>query len=320
MYFLIYGEDGFRARKTLAAMREQFSAKRDATGLNSVALRYPGADVNDAAEAVFSSPFLAEKKMVILEGFLGAPENEQKKLIDALERKPESTNIVFYEDAGPADLKKSPLLPLLAKQKFTVECAVLAGPQLLRFVLDECAARGMTMNPRAAQTLTGTVGADTWRLQQEIHKLCAYAAGMGRKEVAEGDVKLLVSEGYDDSIFAFLDACLEGRASAAMSLLEELLLAGAAELQVVSMLTKQVRTIIAVQDLMAAGERDKAAIASRLGLHPYPAGKAMVLSKKYSFDALRARYADLLDIDRQFKTGGAKPKVLLDMFAVRMAA
>src|SRR6188474_1509189 len=142
MYFLIHGEDGFRARKTLAAMREQFTAKRDATGLNTVVLRYPGADISDAAEAIFASPFLAEKKMVVLEGFLAASDADQKTLAEALARKPESTVAVFFENEGADAFKKAALYALLAGQKFSVECATLAGPQLLRFVIDECAAAG----------------------------------------------------------------------------------------------------------------------------------------------------------------------------------
>lgn len=320
MYFLIYGEDGFRARKTLAAMREQFSTKRDASGLNSMILRYSDSDIDAAAEAVFASPFLAEKKMVVLEGFLGAGETDQKKLAEAVERKPDSTIVVFFEDGGSDDFKKSALFPLLAKQKFSVECASLAGPQLLRFVMDECVAAGLAIGPMAAQKLIGLVGTDTWQLHHESVKLCAYAAADGRKEVGEDDVALLVSGGHDDSIFAFLDACVEGRASAAATLLEELFLAGVAELQIVSMLIRQLRTIIAVQDLMASGERDKAAIASKLGIHPYPTSKAMILSKKYRFEALKSHYKELVDIDRQLKTGGSKPKVLLDLFTVHMAA
>src|SRR5512142_2878911 len=100
MFFLLYGEDTYRSKKRLAAMRERFSATRDATGLNASVLRAKDADVDAVCEALFSSPFLAEKKLVILDGFLRSPAADQERIKDALARKPESTNAIFFEDVG----------------------------------------------------------------------------------------------------------------------------------------------------------------------------------------------------------------------------
>jgi DNA polymerase-3 subunit delta len=320
MYLLLYGDDAFRCRKTLAAIREQFIAKRDASGLNMIALRYPADGVDRACEEIFASPFLAEKKMITLEGFLQAPAKEQERIKDAIARKPESTVAVFVEGGGAAALQKAALFADLADQKFSADHATLAGPQLLRFVMDECLAGGAAIGPKAAQTLIGTVGTDTWQLHHEARRLAASAAAIGAKEVSEELVKRLSSGGHDDSVFAFLDACVEGRAPAAAILLEELFKAGVQEIQIVSMLLRQFRNIIAAKDLIEAGERDKGAIAAKIGIHPFPAGKAMAIGKKHPMALLKRRYRDLVEIDRLLKTGGGRPKVLLNVFALRMSA
>lgn len=301
-------------------MRERFSATRDASGLNTAVLRVKEANTDRVAEALFSSPFLAERKMVVLEGFLSASVADQETLVGMLGRKPESTVVVFYEAAGSADFAKSPLLPLLKEQKFTEEFAALSGVALERHVIEECAARGVTLAPRAARQLVAAVGADAWQLHEDVEKLCAYAKATGAPAVDEAMLSLLVTGAPEESIFALVDACTEGRGGVAAVMLERLLDSEASELQVVTMLGKHYRTLIAVADLVERGERDKDAVARRLGIHPFPASKAIAAVRRLSPVTLRARYAELLDIERGVKTGAAKPIALLGLFLARASA
>jgi len=320
MYFLIYGEDNFRARKTLAAMRAKFSAVRDAGGMNMATFKAGEAGPDEVGAAVFASPFLADKKLVILEGFLSALPEDQQKLAEMMARKPASTSVIFFESAGAADLKKSPLFADLAGQKYSVECPELDARNVTAFIREECAAAGLGIEPRASQALLALVGFDSWRLHQELAKLCAYAAGSGKKAVSESMVADLVSGGQEESIFAFLDACTEGRQRQAVLALEGLFRSGVAELQIVSMLLRQFRLMISAHDFLSRGGRDAETLARKIGQHPFPVGKAMAVSRRFTFDFLRKRYRDLVAIDRSIKTGTAKPKVLLDIFAARLSA
>lgn len=318
MFFLVYGEDTFRSRRKLAALRERFSTTRDASGLNAAVLRETDAEPDQVAEALFASPFLADRKLVILEGFLKAAKDDQERMIETLAKKPESTVAIFYEDEGAETLSKSPLLPLLSKQKFTEEFAPLAPMTAEKFVIEECAVAGVVAKPAAARALVTAVGTDSWLLHQDVAKLSAYAAATGSKEVTEAMVRELVPAVKEESIFPFLDACTDGRCADAAKLLEELLDAGVAELQVVSMLARHYRTLVAVQDLVERGERDRNVIARRLGIHPFPAGKAVTAVRGASADLLRKRHGMLVEIERGFKTG-TKAKAPLGVFLATMA-
>lgn len=301
-------------------MRERFSATRDASGLNASVLRAKDADVDAVSEALFASPFLAEKKLVVLEGYLRAPAVDQERIKDALERKPESTNVIFFEDVGAAALAKSPLLPLLAAQKFTEECAAQSPAQLERSLIDDCAAQGVTLPPRTARAVMAIVGDDPWQLHEEAAKLSAYAKATGAAAVTDAMVGLLVSGAREESLFALIDACTEGRCADAMTMLERMLEAGVSELQVVVMLEKQYRTLIAAADFVERGERDKNVIAKKLGIHPFPAGKALAAARRHSPADLRARHSELLEIERQMKTSAGAPNALLGLFMAKMAA
>ncbi|MEY4744390.1 MAG: hypothetical protein RL272_335 [Candidatus Parcubacteria bacterium] len=320
MFFLLYGEDTYRSKKKLAAMRERFSATRDASGLNTRALRAKEDDIDAVSEAVFASPFLAEKKLVVLEGYLRAPAADQERIEAMLGRKPESTVAIFFEDVGAAGLSKSPLLPFLARQKFTEECTALTGAQIERALVDECASQGVTLPPKTARAILSVVGEDSWQLHEEASKLCAYAKATGATAVTDAAVGLLVAGAREESLFALIDACTEGRCADAMSMLERLLDTGTSELQVVAMLEKQYRTLIAAADFIERGERDKNVVAKRLGIHPFPAGKAMAAARRHSPASLRARYGVLLEIERQMKTSAGAPNALLGLFMAKMAA
>lgn len=320
MFFLLYGEDTFRSRKKLAAMRERFSATRDASGLNALVLRAKEADADRVAEALFASPFLAERKLVIFEGFLSAPAALQEAVAGMLGRKPESTVAIFHEDGGSADFAKSALFPLLKDQKFTEEFAPLAGAQMEKIVVDECAAQGVTISPRTVRALLSVVGTDAWQLHEEIEKLCAYAKATKATAIDEAMLALLVTGVREESLFALVDACTEGRCGDASVLLERLLDAGTSELQVVAMLGKHYRTLIAVADLVERGERDKDAVARRLGIHPFPASKAIAAVRRLSPVSLRERYEELLEIERGVKTSAAKPIALLGLFLAKASA
>lgn len=330
MFFLLFGEDTFRSRQKLASMRAQFAQKRDATGLNAGQLRAREASLEEVGAEMFASPFLAERKLLVLEGFLSAPAAMQTGLVEMLGRKPETTNVIFFEDAGSEDLAKSALLPLLKTQKFTEECVRMSGAALETFVIEECAAQGASIGAREARALVGVVGTDSWALHEEIAKLCAYAGGVAAAAgaaAANGSKVIITAAMLDtltpgareESLFALVDACVEGRCGDAASMLERMLDAGTSELQILTMLQKQYRTMIAVGDLVMRGERDKNVVARRVGIHPFPASKAIAAAHRFAPAVLQARYDELLEIERQIKTSAAKPNALLGLWLAKMA-
>lgn len=319
MYFLIYGDDTYRSRKKLAAMRRRFSDSRDSSGLNSVHLLAKDSGQDKVAEALFSTPFLSEKKLVILEGFLKEAPEAQARIRELLERKPDSTSVIFFEDTGAQGLKKTALFDDLVAGKYTVEHAPLTGPQAARYIRDFFKGRGLSVTPGAVRLLSANAGGNLWQLENDLEKVCAYASSGKGRAVDENTAHLLVSSSQEESVFAFLDACTEGRGKEAVRLLEGLFSAGMSEIQVTAMLTKQFRTLIAVRDLMDRGIRDKAYIAKELSIHQYPASKAMVTCRRFSMEALQMFHDTLIEIDGKLKTGAAS-NVLLNVFTTRLTA
>ena len=311
MKFLIFGEDTYRSRKKLATIRERFSAARDAVGLNTATFRAGTDSADRAAEAIFASPFLAEKKMVVLEGYLKAGAADQAKLGDAIARAPESTVVVFFEALGSEGLAKSPLLPILKAEKYTEEFSAQSPASAEKFAMDEAAAAGVKLDPKAARALVTLLGTDSGQIHQEVAKLSAFALGSGHKMISEATVMQMVADGRDAEIFAFLDAVTEGRTKTSSKMLEQLLSSGTTEIQLVTMLLKQYRAALAARDLVERGVADANVLAKALGMHPFPAGKAIAFARRHERPALVRAYERLVQMEQSAKSGGPKAKVSL---------
>lgn len=316
MHILIYGENGYRSQAKVAAMRARFRETRDASGLNERVLRVAEDSIDDVQEALFSSPFLSERKLVVAHGFLGAKKADQDRIVEMLGRAPDSTVAIFVEQASAKALAKSPLFGALKGEDFSEEFPALDGTSSESFVVGECKANGASIDRAAVRTLIALVGLDAWTLHQEIGKLCAYAAASGAATVTEAMVHEMVNGERDESVFPFLDACMQGRGDKAAELLESLVHGGTSEFMILSMLTKQMRTMLGAKDLERRGYRDKGEIARKLGVHPFPAGKAMTAVRSVPYDRLLVLHDRLIEIERGFKTGGPSLLAQLDVFGI----
>lgn len=319
MRFIIYGEDSYRSSKQLAALRRRFRETRDTSGLNERQFTAPREGVEDAAEAIFASPFLADRKLVVLNGYLKLPKAEQRRLAEMLAGKPDSTVAVFYENEASAELKDSPLFDILSGEKFSEEFAALQGTQILDFIVTECTSHGMSIDVTACRNLAELVGGDSWALHQETAKLCALARSRGTEMVTADLVREVSCGDREESAFVFLDACMQGRPRDSLALLQRLLASGMNHLQVLSMLQKQLKNIIGAQDLAERGIMDRNEIGRRLGIHPFPAGKALAIARNAPSARLRGLLVELVETESRFKTGAGLIRTEMDVFAMKMA-
>jgi DNA polymerase-3 subunit delta len=316
MFFLIYGEDSFRARRALQAAQAKFRETRDVSGFNVIRLR--AADgLNRVRDELFAVPFLAEKKLVVMDGFCSIAKAEQEELVDSIGRKPDSTVAIFFEEASAKSLAKSPLFTLLQQQKFTAEHRALTPAEASRFATAEAQAAGSSYQTTALRKLIEAVGTDSWRIHQETQKLAALAASQGRPKIEPEDVESMVSGSQEQTVFKYLDACTAGKQRPAVAALDRLLESGESELMVIAMLQRHFRTLMMAGDLKRRG-LNEATAAKQLGVHPFAAKKAWRAADKFSLAFLHDCLQQLADLEEALKSGRTRPRVGLDIFTHRL--
>ena len=320
MIIYLYGEDSFRSREQLKKMVGEFKQKRDPQGLNVVSINCAKEDGSKILNEMMSAPFLAEKRMVVLENLLT---NNDKDLLGAILEKvkekkcPEDIIWIFYQGDKLSRIKEvKDLENLLQKEKFAQKFDLLKGVQftnLIKKIIDE--GDGKIQND-AVNYLSQNVGSDMWYLKGLVNQLVAYKNG---SEIELKDVKLFLEEDIDDNIFNMVDAIVSGNKKLGFKLLDKQREMGEDDMKLFLMILRQFRILIQMRSFYEENPNSNSNdMAKVLGIHPFVVKKSLGMMKRYDLNKLKSRYNQLLEIDIKTKTGVAPQSLMIDLFIQRI--
>jgi DNA polymerase-3 subunit delta len=328
MFYLFHGKDEFSRSETLAALKEKMGDPGLAE-LNTTIFDGSKVTLGELQHACGSVPFMADRRLVIVEGLLTHLESKGKegalpawqkeyleRLIQYLQRLPETTRLVLVEDRSIS--KNNPVLRLaLADERGHVkEFKAPQGKELSRWIEERVRKKGGQINPTAVETLAAFVENDLRLLDQEIEKLIAYVDRA--RPISEGDVRLLVSYVREANIFDMVDALGQRDGQQAAKLLHQLLDEGEHPLALLGMIVRQFRIMIQVKELNGQGLNQQD-IAARLKLHRFVVKKAVRQAMNFSMEQLETVYRKLLETDVAIKTGQMDDILALDMLVVELS-
>jgi DNA polymerase-3 subunit delta len=332
--YLFCGSDSFTLHEALAELK----AELDSDGMLSTNTAiFEGGQVRpDELLAVCgTAPFMGAHRLVLVEGLLArfeAPRSRRRAsgaqtatasrqsdtgpwrdLPAALESLPPSTALVFVD--GEVS-QNNPLLKALSSSAQVRRFASPRQRDLPGWIQTRARREGVDISPGAVRLLADLVGNDLWALAQEMTKLALYAAG---RSVEEEDVRALTVAARETSVFALVDAVVEGRPDQALRLLEQLLDRGAAPTYLLAMLTRQYRNLLLTKEML--GQRlPQSEIGQRLGISsPYALGKVLDQTRRYPPAGLAASYRRLLEADASIKTGLYREELALELLVADLA-
>ncbi len=150
----------------------------------------------------------------------------------------------------------------------------------------------------------------------EVDKLLAFARG---RTIEDDDVRALVSDIQESTVFALVDAILDHRAGAAENILEEFLERGAAPAYLIAMILRQAGLIVRARDLKER-RLPRPQIQSRLGLRDFALRTTLEQAGRYQTARLKQVYARLLETDLAIKTGKLNGDFALNILIAELAA
>lgn len=307
-------------------MITKFKADRDPQGFNVAILDCSQETQEKILEQVMAMPFLAEKRLIILENLLSATKKGQlqEEILERVKDKklPEENIYLFWEgDLKPKTNTAKELFKILSKEKYAQEFITLAGTKLSAWAEAEVKNRKGKISREALNYLTNNIGGDMWQLNNIIDQLIAFKAtpetkkSVEQDEIKISDVQLFLNEKIDDNIFNLVDAITAGQTKKAYSMIREQYKKGEDSLYILAMLIRQFRILIELRDLFDREDNLASdALAKKLELHPFVVKKSLPFIKRYTLNELKNIYQKLLEIDIKTKTGVAKPDLLLDLF------
>ena len=278
-------------------------------------------------------PFLDPQRIIIVEGLLGTFETRQgggrgrqaggrqsqrgvgewSSLAEVIPNMPETTILVFTDGAVS---QNNPLLRVLQPH-----CEIHAEnaptrDSLAVWTKNRAEGKGAGIAPQAVSALAGLLDNDLWALDRELEKLSLYCSG---RAIEEADVRQMVAQAREASIFAAVDAILEGNPGAAVGLLRQLARDGRDASYIITMVARQLRLIALAKELSQGG-MGQDDIGSQIGVTArYPLQKTMEQSRRLSWEDLKARYQRLLDADLAIKRGLQEPDAALELMVADLA-
>ena len=330
MIYLLYGEDEFSVQETLASMKQRVEPP-ELRDVNTTVLN--GADVSydELAATCITVPFLAEKRLVVVEGLLStferpafragtraAPseppdQGRWKQLPDILAQMPPTTDLVLVDGA----LRESnSMLRRLRDLAEVREFPTPRGNALRQWIHQRAERHGVRIEHDAAATLAETIGNNLRVIDMELQKLSLYRNG---ESVRRQDVEELVAYVREASIFAAVDAVLEGRPGVALRSIHQLLESGRPPSYVIIMIARQVRFLLVAKDLRAQ-QVPRAELGRRLSLSGYPLQKTLEQEGRFTSERLAHIHRKLLEADLSIKTGKASEQLVLEMLVAELAS
>ncbi|AFM01953.1 DNA polymerase III, delta subunit [Desulfitobacterium dehalogenans ATCC 51507] len=172
----------------------------------------------------------------------------------------------------------------------------------------ELAAREKTMKPQVKALLLEWGGHQVGILSQELDKLALYVEG---KEIRAEDIKLLVPQAVEATVFELLDAVAARSTKVAVQKLHQVL-RQEHSLKVLTLLSRQVRLLLGASAMRRQGRGAEEA-PHLLGIKPFEAQKIWQKSALLTWEQLSGALQACLETDVAIKTGKGEPEFLLEL-------
>ena len=323
MIIVLHGEDDFSKRESLEGLRQD-TGPPELLEANTTTLAGAGLSREHLQEVCSVVPFLAEHRLIIVDGLLGRLDDvrvdrrqgrssrtkdaleEWQGLAETLAQLPASTILVFLEGVLRRD---NALLKDMASIAQVQAFPPLSGEALEQWVRQRVAGVGATITNQAARRLMDLVGGNLWALSGEIEKLALYA---GDKAIGEEAVALLVAHTRETSIFRAVDAILGGQPSSALQLISWLRQSGAEVSYIITMLARQLRLILLAHELL--GQRlPRADLGRRMGLTvEFALRQTEAQARRHAPGRVVAMYRQLMETDLAIKRGELSEDLALE--------
>ncbi len=328
MLYVLIGEDDFSIRQALDKIKGSIG---DETVLaaNTTVLDGKQLMLEQLQNACETVPFLAERRLVIVEGLLGrfeATARPSRKKTRQSDRPGDYQAVANYIHQLPdfavlvlVDGKisnRNPLLREVSSAKAEVTAfPLLKGEKLRQWIRRRVKQAGGTISDGAVELLDRFVGSNLWIMASEVDKLVLFTQGRG---IEEEDIRDVVSYAREANVFAMVDAILGFKVGAAETMLERLFQQGAPPSYPLAMLLRQARMLVRVKE-MRKQRKSSTAIQERLGLaSEFLFNRVSEQADKHTLERLKEMYHHLLEAELAIKTGKRGGELALNVLVAEL--
>ena len=342
MFEIYHGDDDFSRKQAIRELSQRLGDAEMAS-LNTVVLAAADVTPAEVTAQVSAVPFLAEGRMVVVEGLLarfsgrqpagrtparGRGRRGQQALGDGSTAQSDSnlfggwgmlreiasqlpeSNILVLSDSAVTG--SNPLLRHLTPVANVRAFPPLRGSDLENWIRRAVQGEGGRIEPSAGKALANAHGSNLWALMGEIEKLLLYVGPS--RPVSEADVAVMAGSTREENIFAMVDDVIERRYPRARERLERLRLdTGAATPQIFAMIATQIRRLLAAKD-STQRQASRSELEEAIGTRSdFAIRKTVAQSRGFSMSRLKEMHRSILTYDVALKTGELTEDTALEL-------
>lgn len=292
--YLLHGEERYLKKQYTERLKNAMCA-----GDNQMNTHYytgkdvPMGEIIDLAETM---PFLAERRVIFISDS-GLFKSGGEKLAEYLAAPSETTFFVFTESEVD---KRSKLYKSVQTNGYVAEFKEQDEQTLKRWIAGILGKEGKKITENTVQLFLQKTGTDMENIQMELEKLICYC--MDKEVVASEDVEAICTNRISNHIFDMINAIADGKTRLALQLYYDLLALKEPPMRILFLIARQCNLLLQVKELRARGY-DSKAIAPKIGVPPFIAGKYITQAGRFKTSVLRNAVEQCVDAEEAVKSG-----------------
>ncbi len=302
--YLLYGEERYLRRQ----YREKLKSALCEEGDTMNAHFFEGKDVNlgeiiDLAETM---PFFADKRVIFITDS-GLFKSGGEKMAEYLSNPSPTVYFIFTESEVD---KRSKLYKAVQAKGYATEFAGQDENTLKRWVAGLLARENLKITESTVQLFLSKTGTDMENVQMELEKLICYC--LGREVVTPEDVEAVCTVRVSNQIFDMINAIAARQQKKALELYYDLLALKEPPMRILFLIARQCNMLLQVKELSSKGF-DGRAIAPKIGVPPFVAGKYIAQAAKFKTSVLRTAVEKCVEAEEAVKTGRMNDKMSVEI-------
>jgi len=318
-FYIFHGEDDLSIDEAVAKLRAEMGDDANADlNINEI----EGTEVNapEVISAVSAYPFLADRRLVIVRGFIGwitrkGAGQPGKQAVQQLEENlpnlPDYARLVFVERGALSE--KNAVIKFAQELDNGYVHRFGVPRDMVGWIKKRAKSEyGREIQPQAANALAGVIGEDLRRADNELIKLVSYVEE--DHPITEEDVAAMTPYVPEANIFQMVDAIADGRGQIALELMHRLMSDKNQDpFGIYGMIVRQFRLLLQAKEHLALGG-SPGGVAKAIGVRPFVAQNLNRQARGFTLEDLERIYRALQESDLKMKTGRIDPQLALDLF------
>ncbi len=305
--YLLVGEEDYLKN---AYAKQMVEAVTDGNNMNETYYNGNDVDVNDVIENAKSSPFFADKKIIVAENtnlFSG----EGEPLAEFLPDLPDSTVMVFVERKVD---KRTKLYKAIKKDGYICEIDKQGEQDVSTWAAKLLAKSNKKITKADMSYLLAMVGVDMEILSNEIEKLICYTGK--RAVVKKEDIDAVCSKQLSVRIFDLMDQMSYKNQKRALDCYYELTTDKNEPFVILRMISRQFNLLLQAKDLKGRG-MSKGDMMKTMGQQGFVVDKCIKQSANFSIDDLKEGLKDSVETEDKIKNGLIDPNIGVELLIVK---